>query len=72
MYHGRRWNTDPRFSAPMISISNEVSVFVRDCVTFLHPQLGPTVGIVVQFFQTVCGSIGLSVMNIYEIAGLEC
>ena len=47
-------------------------MFVRDCVTFLHPQLGPTVGIVVQFFQTVCGSIGLSVMNIYEIAGLEC
>ena len=36
---------DPRF-APMLSIAEEVHVFLKDCVTFLHPQLGPTTGII--------------------------
>lgn len=35
----------------MVSISNVGTVFLRDCVTFLHPQLGPTTGIVSKYFQ---------------------
>ena len=32
-------------------------VFLRDCVTFLHPQVGLATGIVVQFFLKVCVNV---------------
>ena len=57
IYHGTRWNTDTRFSAPMVSVSHDIPVFLRDCVTFLHPQVGLATGIVVQFFQKVCVNV---------------
>ena len=57
IYHGTRWNTDTRFSAPMVSVSHDIPVFLRDCVTFLHPQVGLATGIVVQFFLKVCVNV---------------
>ena len=57
IYHGTRWNTDTRFSAPMVSVSHDIPVFLRDCVTFLHPQVGLATGIIVQFFLKVCVNV---------------
>ena len=42
---------DPHFAAPMVSIAEEVHVFLKDCVTFLHPQLGHTTGIVAKIYH---------------------
>eukprot|EP00731_Ephydatia_muelleri_P038964 Em1013g2a len=51
IYHGKRWNSEPRFAAPMVSIAGVLHVFVKDCVTFLHPQLGPTRGIIDKIYH---------------------
>ncbi|KAL5463151.1 hypothetical protein EMCRGX_G032027 [Ephydatia muelleri] len=34
----------------MDDVSHDIPVFLRDCVTFLHPQVGLATGIIVQFF----------------------
>ncbi|KAL5479214.1 hypothetical protein EMCRGX_G022708, partial [Ephydatia muelleri] len=51
LYHGKKWNTDKRFASPMTVLNNGMHVFVRDCVCFLHPDVGFAKGIVVRFFQ---------------------
>ena len=53
LYHGRRWNTDPRFRTPMVNLSNGASIFVRDVITFEHPYLGCTKGLVTDYFLKV-------------------
>ena len=54
LYHGMLWRTDPRFRAPMVNLVDGTSVFVRDCVSFHHPNLGnSTKGLVVEFFLEV-------------------
>ncbi|KAL5509435.1 hypothetical protein EMCRGX_G004809 [Ephydatia muelleri] len=35
----------------MVSIAGVLHVFVKDCVTFLHPQLGPTRGIIDKIYH---------------------
>lgn len=53
LYHGRRWNTDPRFRTPMVSLSCGASIFVRDVFSFEHPYFGSTKGLVTHFFLKV-------------------
>lgn len=53
MYHGSVWNTDTRFLAPMVKLSNGKSIFLRDCVYLNLAELGSVVGVVVKFFQEV-------------------
>eukprot|EP00731_Ephydatia_muelleri_P033683 Em0035g20a len=50
VFHGKRWNTDPRFFTPMIT-TNDIPVFLRECVAFSHPQFGMTTAFIVKFFQ---------------------
>ena len=53
LYHGRRWNTDPRFRIPMVNLSCGASIFFRDVVTIEHPYLGSTKGLVTHFLYLV-------------------
>ncbi|KAL5500020.1 hypothetical protein EMCRGX_G011511 [Ephydatia muelleri] len=56
MYHGSVWNTDTRFLAPMVKLSNGKSIFLRDCVYLNLAELGSVVGVVVKFFQEASSS----------------
>ncbi|KAL5479531.1 hypothetical protein EMCRGX_G023059 [Ephydatia muelleri] len=51
MFHGRRWWCDQRFFAPMATLMDGQSIFVRDCITFNHPMGDIVKGVVVKFFQ---------------------
>ena len=53
IYHGSVWNTDSRFLAPMVKLSDGKSIFLRDCVYLNLAELGTVVGVVVKFFQEV-------------------
>lgn len=57
MYHGSVWNTDSRFLAPMVKLSDGMSIFLRDCVYLNLAELGTVVGAVVKFYQEVIKKI---------------
>ena len=59
IFHGNRWNTDPRFFTPMI-ITNDMAVFLRDCVAFYLPQFGMTTAIVVKGMYTLFNTASAS------------
>ena len=51
IFFGRRWREDPRYYAPMVSLSAE-NVFIHDFVSFsFHGQI--VVGRISQFFHKV-------------------
>ena len=39
MFHASRWHDDPRFHSPMTLLNNGEHVFLRDCVSCVHPVL---------------------------------
>lgn len=53
IYHGRRWNSDKRFAAPMAIIPTGEFVFVDDIVGINYCNIGIVLGRVVKFFQKV-------------------
>ena len=53
IYHGRRWNSDKRFAAPMVIIPSGEYVFVNDVVGINYYNTGVVLGCVLKFFQKV-------------------
>ena len=55
----------------MVNLVDGTSVFVRDCVSFHHPNLGSfTKGLVVEFFLKVCMQYhSFSMLIIYILSG---
>ena len=49
IYHGSVWNTDSRFLAPRVKLSDGKSIALRDCVYLA--ELGTVVGVVVMYFH---------------------
>ena len=68
MFHASRWHDDPRFHSPMTLLNNGEHVFLRDCVSCVHPVLGSVTSMVIKFFKKVMGrkcSDNKSQCNIY-------
>ena len=53
IFHGNRWHSDARFFAPMITLLDGTAIFVRDCVSFQHPNLGVVKETVVKYHHQV-------------------
>ena len=52
VYHGKRWNEDPRFQAPMIEVEG-TAFHVNEFIVFQHNQYGRTNGKILKFFNRV-------------------
>ena len=53
MYHGRRWNSDERFTAPMAIIPTGECIFVNDIVGINYGPVGVVLASVAKFFHKV-------------------
>ena len=50
IYHGRRWNSDERFLAPMATISTGEHIFINDIISLKYSTVGFVLGRVTKFF----------------------
>ena len=56
IYHGKRWRKSTRLHSPMATV-NDVQVFLKDRIKFLHPMFGETTGVIHEFYMKVCNFI---------------
>ncbi len=66
--HASHWHDDPRFYSPMAVLDSGIRVFIRDCVTCLHPHLNTTVTAqIVKFYNKVAILIQLLLFLIISV-----